>query len=81
MYLGKDILAMKENQAHFIARQQKSLENLTETIEEEEVHEPSQHSRCKDAIFIPQLGQTHNTQKQNYALVIKTSISAGIALN
>jgi len=66
--LGKDTLAIKENQAHSTAGQQKSLKNPVETIEEEEV-QPSQSPRSKDATPTPQSGQTKNTQKRDYASI------------
>ena len=53
-HLGKDTLAMKENQAHPTGGQRKSLENPAETIEKEEVH-PIQSPKSKDATSTSQL--------------------------
>ena len=65
--LGKDTSAMKENQAHSTAGQQKSRENPTETIEEEEV-QPSQSPRIRGST--PNIGtKRHTMEKQSYAAV------------
>lgn len=61
-YLGKNMLAMKNNQHYPIRGQQKSLENPAKTIEEEDVY-PIQSPKENNATFILQLSPTKNTQK------------------
>ena len=69
-YRSKDMSAMKENQAQLTRGKWKSQENLAETIEEEEVY-PTQSPKNKDATPTPspQMSQTKNTQKRDYASV------------